>query len=409
MNSRLDKEYDSFEHAYFNPALPGLPANYLLTLANGAKVTFGDIIALAGDCYGVPEKPICLGVTEAGRSSRFLAAYETMNSASAADINKLLAMFQGQRNTADKALAAGKSVAAAISGITAENTVQYMEYTRGKYLELADHNLDHFNQQAILAYKTGHRLSRLAAIDAHNIKDAVLKQEKLAYAYSLEAFACHFLTDHFAAGHIRTPRIELEKQFDPVIGSVLSLFMHNEDNNNGLAIAGKSGKDWRSLGDGHLFEKDCEDNKNKADEAVAMAVQEVFEAYETGQMNELADSKVYDLIPEAIEKNYSPMFKVDPKTGRVKYRTNLNDLNCQDYQDLTAEAVLKILDHFADQYIDDDILQGKISQIRKKFTADEKAVKHTLLDLSIFNCCRRSKPGKDEQNNKKAFPSCLIL
>lgn len=54
------------------------------------------------------------------------------------------------------------------------------------------------------------------------------------------AFACHFLTDYFSAGHIRVPRVELPEHVTPaIVGSLLSGLMHN-----------KQGERWIAYGDG---------------------------------------------------------------------------------------------------------------------------------------------------------------
>jgi len=63
-----------------------LGANRLLRLPNGLQLTFGQIIALAGDFYGVPEEPI-IDPSEkhdkitTGRRKRFIAAYNTLANA----------------------------------------------------------------------------------------------------------------------------------------------------------------------------------------------------------------------------------------------------------------------------------------------------------------------------------------
>ena len=72
-----------------------------------------------------------------------------------------------------------------------------------KMLTLALENYDHFQPQAQQAYLVGHQLALETARQAANEKTAESKEAKLILAYSLEAFAGHFLTDSFSAGHIR--------------------------------------------------------------------------------------------------------------------------------------------------------------------------------------------------------------
>lgn len=61
----------------------GPSAQRPLTLPNGLKLSYGQIIALAGDFYGVPEEPIVDPTEEPnervyGRRKRFMAAYSTL-------------------------------------------------------------------------------------------------------------------------------------------------------------------------------------------------------------------------------------------------------------------------------------------------------------------------------------------
>ena len=72
-----------------------LGAYRLLRLPNGLELTFGQIIALAGDFYGIPEQPI-IDPSEkhdkkiTGRRQRFIAAYNTLANAEYHGIKKEL-------------------------------------------------------------------------------------------------------------------------------------------------------------------------------------------------------------------------------------------------------------------------------------------------------------------------------
>jgi hypothetical protein len=55
----------------------------LLTLPNGVRLTFGDVIALAGDYYGIPDAPIASPLLnpdqiDSGAPKRFKDAYYTL-------------------------------------------------------------------------------------------------------------------------------------------------------------------------------------------------------------------------------------------------------------------------------------------------------------------------------------------
>ena len=67
--SLLNKEFDSSEHKSLgNIKLQGLGNNFeKFTFPGGAQLSFGEIIALAGDYFGVALKPFSLGTTEKDR------------------------------------------------------------------------------------------------------------------------------------------------------------------------------------------------------------------------------------------------------------------------------------------------------------------------------------------------------
>lgn len=69
------------------------------------------------------------------------------------------------------------------------------------YLELAEINWDHFGDDALTAYSAGHEVALSKAYNGN-----------LERAYTMNAFADHFLEDLFAAGHVRTPRRLLHSQ-----------------------------------------------------------------------------------------------------------------------------------------------------------------------------------------------------
>ena len=72
------------------------------------------------------------------------------------------------------------------------------------YLGLAKINWDHFGADARTAYNAGHRTALEAAVKG-DLEDA----------YTMNAFADHFLEDSFSAGHLRTPRRLLHSKWNP--------------------------------------------------------------------------------------------------------------------------------------------------------------------------------------------------
>ena len=166
-----------------------------LTLPNGVQIKFEHIIALAGDFYGIPEQPIIDPMLEedSGRYQRFLAAYNTLARApedKVEELRKLIAIT-------DKEIGNRKQ-----DEITGGKWLGGIPVKEGRMLRLAKNNHDHFLPHAKSAYLTGHLLAMEKAKEAS--KSDITEQEKLLHeAYSIDAFACHFLTDSFASGHIR--------------------------------------------------------------------------------------------------------------------------------------------------------------------------------------------------------------
>ena len=173
-----------------------------ITLPNGVEVKFEEIIGLAGDFYGLPENPIIDPFKEEEedllRKQRFRGAYDTLAGAPKdelqKELDKLLAFFRKKRvldaETGDE--------------ITGGMWFLGIPVIQGRKLELAENNYDHFLPYAKDAYLTGHQLAIEKAREASQYpQDPKLRKKLLHEAFSMEAFACHFLTDSFASGHIR--------------------------------------------------------------------------------------------------------------------------------------------------------------------------------------------------------------
>ena len=78
----------------------------------------------------------------------------------------------------------------------------------GRYLKLAENNIDHFGIHAIRAYIIGHYLALQCAKEINTTTIGVSSQKyNLSRCFALEGYAQHFLTDIHSGGHIRTPRV----------------------------------------------------------------------------------------------------------------------------------------------------------------------------------------------------------
>ena len=198
--------FDTFEHHHIGKTIHMKDEVKILTLPNGVEIKFEQIIALAGDFYGLPENPIidpCKETEEdSGRDVRFRNAYETLACAPKdelqKELNKLLA-------TLEKETEEGRSIDSKTwDEITGGKWFFGLPVKHGRMLDLALNNHDHFLPYAKDAYLTGHQLAIEKAREASQYpQDPALKKKLLHEAFSMEAFACHFLTDSFASGHIR--------------------------------------------------------------------------------------------------------------------------------------------------------------------------------------------------------------
>ncbi|TDD63830.1 hypothetical protein E1262_29880 [Jiangella aurantiaca] len=151
----------------------------LTALAYGdppARLTFGEVTALAGDYFGTYEEMRDLSRTAAGRVELAYARWHCLS-------------LSGQ------GVPAPAASAATIQSVT------------DRYLLLASRNISHFSGggTAWQAYTSWHAKALVDALDAGRTADAALWRRAL----TKEAFGLHFLTDSFSAGHVRTPRAEI--------------------------------------------------------------------------------------------------------------------------------------------------------------------------------------------------------
>ena len=73
----------------------------------------------------------------------------------------------------------------------------------GRMMTLAENNHDHFLPYGKDAYIAGHELALEKEREASKAGNQEKKIKLLEEAYSIDVFACHFLTDSFSSGHLR--------------------------------------------------------------------------------------------------------------------------------------------------------------------------------------------------------------
>jgi hypothetical protein len=164
---------------------------------------------------------------------------------------------------------------------------RYLKLIQGLEIGLA--NLDHFDERscATRTYVAGHGAAQdtaraAGALWASGAGAAPITALKLLQqAYAMNAYADHFVTDLFSAGHIRTPRSGLvdKCQGSAVSAAVTALRMHDEDSFNGLYVVNKRGDHWLATGDYFLFDTSSNTNLRLMLEAAAISRDELFSAF----------------------------------------------------------------------------------------------------------------------------------
>lgn len=274
------------------------------------QVRFGHIIALAGDFYGVVNQPISLsGRSDEDKGKRFLAAFNTLENADPEQIKKLIQEIEDEYHEIRSSAAPHHCYGSRL--ISSNNRFQAI---KGDIEKLLVDNSDHFSENAKETYFIGHTLACREAVAAKSSQD----QERLKRAYALEAFACHFLTDLFAAGHIRNQRGPLElflrdtlhfsEQFSKSLSSILTGAQHEYDGERGLEVNAEKGGKWRAYGDGFFFTPKNKINQQKAIQAVQDSIDEVTRTYESGSMY---PTEMKRRIPQAESFNHDPLYRIE--------------------------------------------------------------------------------------------------
>ena len=275
-------------------SLPGVPTGTKFGIGRKADilVTYGQILALAGDFFGVPSAPISQG-PEIDAGGRFSNAYMQLFLTGNQEISTILGMIQEEIDALNKAIRSGGKPSDAYKQFGIDRELKFNSVTNGRYLDLAATNFDHFGDGAVAAYKAGHAYALAVAENAgkgYTIMPGG-RQFTLEDAYIANAFADHFLSDLFSAGHLRTDRVKLHNWSIVGIpfsflkcGDYLAMYVHDEDSHYGLNVenerAGR-GDQWRCYGDKRYFNPENQRNRELCEEAVKVSIQEIYNAYQT--------------------------------------------------------------------------------------------------------------------------------
>jgi len=241
----------------FQARLEELMARYRplteLEIRPGLTLTYGEVVALAGDYYASPEE---------------LTAELT------------------------------PAVADAIRGVTPTDEGTFLLNThRGwfDYASLANENQDHFAPRSWARYAQHHAEAlKLAAIH-RNLDEALVRN----------AFADHFLTDAFASGHLRVPRNALVG----LTGALPTRKMHDEENEYGLWVQSANGFVWRSYGDDYLGTNPV--HLTLTAFAVGLSLLRIYKAY---RLEGAAQLELVEALGEARPLELTAGEMVDPRT-----------------------------------------------------------------------------------------------
>ncbi|KAH8898741.1 hypothetical protein GQ53DRAFT_877865 [Thozetella sp. PMI_491] len=331
-NAYAGSGFATAEHAYLGDSLvlkgpngDNLPPLYNFTFPNGLSLSYGKINCLAGDFYGTYD-PISDGTTLADQMQRFKDAYALL----ATDTDRqpqeaydILAAAAPEMAAFAAAVADGTDPSQAYADLP-DATLDYEKITITRpldqpgYLGLAAINFDHFGADARTAYNAGHSVALQVAADGD-----------LLTAYTLNAFADHYLEDSFASGHMRTPRRYLHDTVGDA--DLCSKYMHDEDNAIGLAVTNPNGASWIAHGDNYLMDTTDLDNVMHAHNALQISVAEVWNAFNLQTVQDVSTFGAWAEVPTLVSagattQQLAPLFRADGER-----RSDVTDRHTWDY------------------------------------------------------------------------------
>jgi hypothetical protein len=344
--------------------IPGATLDALtarLPVRDGLSLTYGQLIALGGDFFGDPEQPICTANDPVAQfEHNFEMIQSDLGAEQARKILNITNQYEFQPiaariNAGESPSGAYASIPHTMSPLMNDEDEEFDEATGGggpgsprfgRYTHLAGTNLDHFGRDAVTAYLAGHTYAQTTAAEAGATKD----QAKLLLAYAQNAFADHFLTDLFAAGHLRTPRRRLYKtawtDVTRAAAGLCAKGMHDEDNKFGIWVQNAQGDQWVAYGDARYRDMCNSANRQVMKGALQQSMNDIWNAYSTGKVVKDGDCQVLAFLPSVIwdvedpskapgvrddSRNWAPLFWWDPTAETVSRRDELGDISDREY------------------------------------------------------------------------------
>lgn len=262
-------------------------------LAVGNKnLRFPEIVALAGDYYAhLDEKArntpaIAAMWPPIGGVLGWLAGDYRETTLTGESAEAAAHLLQTIYRDKDKPLTTAENISS-----TGGDTL-FRDFPLRRFGALASQNFCHFASQpwdgtvddarnhGLQMYRLYHERALAEARKAGAAKDGPALLQSLV----VEGFACHFLTDLCASGHIRVPRRELTAKLGIVKGGAAAGAAHNEDN-KGLWVRMRMNPPnrkryvWRAVGDNFLLTTAGAQHLAMVREAVRRSVEEVFATF----------------------------------------------------------------------------------------------------------------------------------
>lgn len=330
--------------------LPHEHINNHIQLSNGLILSYGELIMFAGDLFGSKEFPIS-SCSPQDRQICFNKQFESLNQKSSNRYENAIFQVPTYRQyfalLSDEVKQAksngekewqfyfkhGSEISKKLNRLSGGGSFISDYIPFGEYIKLANVNYDHFYPDALIAYKTGHKLALETAIKAHQAEssgDTVQAYKLLSSAYAMNGFSNHYLTDSMSAGHFRTPRREIAEHvyLPKALCLLIANLMHDEDNQTGLNVTNKRGISWRAYGDGFLDSPEAYQHLSIIQQLVQESADAIYTAFESGQMpkefEELSLLPDYNNINQL--NNHPPLFKWENnKLLKRKHNFDIND------------------------------------------------------------------------------------
>lgn len=306
--SESESKFDSAEHKLLGDqgykaacgTSTAICPNTIVRKKGDKSFTYGELVAFSGDFYGKWEDIYAATSDAYPFPGGLLSSWDKV---------KTLKELVSREETAIEELK--RNPKAAYPDFNINFTLAF----GASYLELQTNNTTHFGWHNIKTYIIHHTRALELAVAASKAKDAAQKRELLTQALFANGFSDHFLTDGFAAGHIRMPRAQSlawgprqVKGYSAQGMGILAKVIHDNDpcvykpgienvcrgepgthlEHGVLKVENARHDKWTTRADGDLYRGSdgSEIHVRIPIQAVEASVKEVLRAYASGMMPE---------------------------------------------------------------------------------------------------------------------------